>query len=294
MSWIIYVAIAIVVVLVVARRLSKRTSKNEIAVVTVDGVLRYGGKKFNKSNNLEKLLGLLDKIAKRKPKAIVVRVNSPGGTVAASEELYSSFKTLRAKGIKVVALMQDVAASGGLYASMAADHIVAHPGTITGSIGVIIRWYELPEALDALKINVRTVQSGPHKDILSFARSATQEEKSLLEGMVAETYEAFCKTVSEARNLSEEKVKSFADGRILTGRQAKNLGLVDEIGGFKEAVSAARRLAGITEGKERIKLFRIKSSPIESLTSSMGLSNYIHDVLPDIELSGIPLWLMLR
>src|SRR5579885_2672452 len=141
--------------------------------------------------------------------------------------------------------MSDIAASGGVYIALAADKIVANPGTITGSIGVIISSPNAAELLQKVGVGANVVKSGPYKDVLSPYRGMTDEERALIQGVINDAYAQFVEAVSSGRQIPVERVKEFADGRIFTGRQAKEWGLVDELGGLQTAVELAGQIAGI-------------------------------------------------
>lgn len=181
---------------------------------------------------------------------VLVRIHSPGGTVAAAQEIYESLKRLR-EVKPVVVSMGTIAASGGLYIAMASDTIVAEAGTITGSIGVRMEHLNLEELLKFAKVKYETIKSGRMKDLASISRSLTPEEKGLLEDVMLEIHEQFKKVVVESRKLKPESVAHFADGRIFTGAKAKELGLVDTIGDMGEAVKIAASKAGIV-GEPRL------------------------------------------
>lgn len=183
-------------------------------------------------------------------KAVVVRIDSPGGAVAPSQEIHS--RILRLKEVKtVVASMGTIAASGGLYSAVAAEKIVANPGTITGSIGVIVEFMNAEELLGKIGLKGYVVKSGKYKDVGSPLRKMEDEEKKLIQAVIDEVNNQFIKAVAEGRNLKFEDVKAIADGRILTGSQAKEKGLVDELGGLQEAIELSARMAGI-EGKPEV------------------------------------------
>jgi protease-4 len=184
-------------------------------------------------------------------KAVVIRVNSPGGTVAASQEILDEIKKTRKEGKKVVVSMGDLAASGGYYISCHADRIFADQGTITGSIGVFVGGLNLTELAKKIGVDMTVIKSGKFKDILSPWRPMTDEEKQLLQETVNDVYGQFLEEVSTGRGIPMDQVVAIADGRILTGRQARNLKLVDEIGGLQDAVAAAAKLAGL-KGKPEI------------------------------------------
>lgn len=176
-------------------------------------------------------------------KAILLRINSPGGTVAAVQEIHTEILRCKRKGKKVVASLGDVAASGGYYLAAAADHIVADPGTITGSIGVIAQFGNLESLFQKIGVRLQVIKSGEHKDIGSPARALTPEERRLLQASIDDAYAQFVEAVAQGRRLEPSKVRPLADGRIFTGRQAKDVGLVDELGGRRDAVEMAIRLA---------------------------------------------------
>lgn len=174
----------------------------------------------------------------------VVRIESPGGLVAASQEILEAMKELGKKK-PVVASMGSVAASGGYYVACGATKIFANPGTITGSIGVRMEHVMIGDLLKWMKIKRETLKSGKFKDLASIDRPLTPEERAILEGVLADIHRQFKEAVAKARNLDLDEVGKIADGRIFTGREAKDLGLVDELGGFTEALRRAGDLGGI-------------------------------------------------
>lgn len=178
-------------------------------------------------------------------KAVVLRINSPGGSAAASQEIAQEMKRLSLSGKPVVVSMADAAASGAYWISAGADKIIANPATITGSIGVIMPVQNYVELYDKLGIEMENITSGKHKDMGSPSRPLTDEERNILKSMVNDIYNQFIEVVAEGRNMKLEEVKKIADGRIFTGRQALELGLVDELGNYYDAVAAAAELAGI-------------------------------------------------
>lgn len=241
-------------------------------------------------------LDLLEKVVKEEIKALVVRVNSPGGTVATSQELYKSLRRLSDKhNVKVVVSMGDLSASGGVYVAMAGDYILAHPGTVTGSIGVLIRSGNFQALLDKLGIRSDVIKSGKYKDILSFDRSVTEEERKLLQDITDDTYDQFIHLVADRRHLPVEKVKTFADGRIFSGRQALDYGLVDALGDLHDAVEKARELAGLTlEVPPRlVKLKKPVPAWKHLLKGSVfDAAQPLGGIFADHEsLRGVPLWL---
>lgn len=180
-------------------------------------------------------------------RAVVLRVNSPGGDVVASDEIYRALQRLDKP---VVVSMGSMAASGGYYISVAADHIYATPYTLTGSIGVISQFFNAEELLDDLGVDVITIASGDVKDFGNFARDMTEEEREYWQAVINETYEGFVGIVAEGRDLPVDEVREVADGRVVLGADAVELGLVDELGYFEDAVAKAGELGGI-EGEPR-------------------------------------------
>ncbi|MGB9802488.1 signal peptide peptidase SppA [Desulfofundulus sp.] len=178
-------------------------------------------------------------------KAVVLRLNSPGGTAAGAQEIAAEVDNLRKSGKKVVASMGDAAASGAYWIASRADKIVANPGTLTGSIGVIMQTQDLQGLYSKLGISTRTFKSGPHKDMGSPSRPVTPEEQDIFQGMVNDIYDQFLRAVAEGRKMELDRVKKLADGRVYTGRQAQKLGLVDELGNLRDAIRLAGRLAGL-------------------------------------------------
>jgi protease-4 len=260
--------------------------KNRVAIVEIDGIItdsQYGASR-------EKVLEALEQVETMSARAAVVRINSPGGTVGTSQEIYQAIKNLREKGIPVVASLGDIAASGGIYVAVAADKIVSNAGTITGSIGVVLKANNLRALYQKIGVEAEVVKSGPYKDILSTFRPLTDEERALLQEVIDNTYEQFVKAVATGRNLPEEKVRSFADGRIFTGQQAQELGLVDEIGGLERAIELAAELGRIVGRPRKVKVMPRKRGLFGRLFNTMDRVELELELIRG--LSGIPLWLM--
>jgi len=177
-------------------------------------------------------------------KGVVLRIDSPGGAVAPTQELHRELVRLRQEK-PVVTSMGTIAASGGYYLSCATDWIVCNPGTLTGSIGVIMEFTNLQELFRKIGVGTKTIKSGKFKDIGNPAREMTPEEERLLKEMILDTYEQFVEAVLEGRDLDEDSVRPYFDGRILTGRQALGIGLVDELGNLNDALVKAAELAGL-------------------------------------------------
>lgn len=211
------------------------SSPNRIGVIEVRGLI----------DNVQEPMKALKEFRKdSNVKCILLRIESPGGGIGPSQELYKELRrTIETK--PVVASMGGVAASGGYYIAAATNRIVANPGTITGSIGVIIYFPNLKELFEKVGLNTVTIKSGRFKDVGNPGREMTLEERELMQKTIDEAHSQFIADVAQARNLPEEKVREIADGRILLGKTAQQLGLVDEMGNFQDAVKAAAALGKI-------------------------------------------------
>ena len=183
-------------------------------------------------------------------KGVVVRINSPGGAVAPSQEIHDAVIRVRKKK-PVVASFESVAASGGYYVAVAADKIVTNPGSMTGSIGVIMDFANLSELYKWAKVERFNVKSGKFKDVGNDTRAMTPEEKELMQAMINNVYQQFVRAVADGRKLPIDKVTELADGRVYTGEQAVKLGLADELGGMDMAVEQLKKIAKI-EGKTNL------------------------------------------
>lgn len=220
---------------------------DRIALVRVEGVITGASQGFmGGAASAERLVMVLRRVARdRSVKAVVLRVDSPGGSAAASQEIRDEILRVKEAGKKVVVSMGDVAASGGYYVSCAADRIIASPGTLTGSIGVIWAQPEFSELFKKIGWREQVVKSGPHKDMGSIARPFTPEEKQIVQGLIDDIYDQFVTAVAEGRRgkLTREQVRRLADGRVYTGRQALKLKLVDDLGNLRYAIRSAASMA---------------------------------------------------
>ncbi len=196
-------------------------------------------------------------------KAIILRIDSPGGGVGPAQEIYREVLKAKSKK-KVVTSMGSVAASGGYYIACASDIIVANPGTITGSIGVIMQFSNFEELFKKIGIKGVVIKGGEYKDIGSPFRDMTPEEKKIMQEVIDNVHQQFIQAVAEGRKLERIKIIQIADGRILTGEQAKRLGLVDQLGNLQDAIDTAAKLAGI-KGKPQIIYPKKKFSLLELL-----------------------------
>jgi protease-4 len=231
------VVIALVVIPMIGGAASavKGAMGPKVAVIELAGVIEDAG---------DVLKALYEEARDKDTKAIVLRVDTPGGAVAPSEEIFSAVKKLKAEK-PIVVSMGSLAASGGLYSSVSASKIFCQPGTQTGSIGVILQIPNFTTVADKVGVHMVTIKSGALKDAGNQFRPMTEEERKFLEDVASRVHKNFVQAVAEGRNLPIEKVKSFADGRVLLGSEAKELGLVDDFGDVYDAARAALALAKV-------------------------------------------------
>ena len=231
-------------------------------------------------------------MGQRECPALLLRIDSPGGTVGDSQEIHAAIGRLRAKGCRVVASFGNISASGGVYLGVAAEKIVANPGTITGSIGVILRGNDLSRLLERIGIRFETVKSGLYKDILTPDRALTEAERTLLQELIDASYGQFVAAVAEGRGLEEARVRSFADGRVFTGAQALALGLVDALGDEEAARLLAADLAGLDPERTKPVTFGKPPKRFSRLLPGSQLLGQLHTALSqELAWAGQPLWL---
>jgi len=212
-------------------------SGNQVAVLDLEGTI----------TDSRDFVGQLKEYGNRPSvRSVVIRINSPGGGVAASQEIYEAVKKFRAdSNKKVIVSMASVAASGGYYVACAADRIFANPASITGSIGVIAQWYNFGDLLRWAKMQDIVIKTGDFKDAGSSTRPLTDAEKEYFQSIIDSMLDQFVSAVASSRNMEEEDVRNLADGRVFTGQEAKENGLVDELGTYQDAIDEAARMAGI-------------------------------------------------
>ena len=229
-------------------KLGIRESGQGIEIVRVEGPIEMtgGAKTFGIPQGAEAIVKQLNDIEHNSNiKGVVLRINSPGGTVAATQEIYEKIWKLRKKNIIVVASMGDVAASGGYYAASACNYIVANYGTITGSIGVISYSPNLKRLFDKIGIEMNVIKSGKYKDILSSHRDISPAERALIQEMIDLSYHKFVKDIALGRNMNQDDIILVADGRVMNGETALASGLIDQLGTFEDAIMKAKELAGL-------------------------------------------------
>jgi protease-4 len=183
--------------------------------------------------------------------SLVLRINTPGGTVTASDMLYHELRLFKQKKkIPIIASIMDVGASGGYYVAMGADKIVAHPSSVTGSLGVIMLTMNANGLLEKIGVHANAITSGPRKDMGSPFRAMTDEERAIFQGVINGFYERFLAVIKEGRrHLTSDEIRKLADGRIYSGEQAKAVGLVDSIGYLDDAIELAKKDAGLTDAR---------------------------------------------
>ena len=262
----------------------RRKSRKRMARIIIEGPITGGTRKT--------VLKAIRQVEEREFPALLLRIDSPGGTVGDSQEIHAALSRLKGKGCHVVASFGNISASGGVYVGVAAEKIVANPGTITGSIGVILRGNNLSKLLEKIGVKFETVKSGIYKDILSPDRSLSNEERQLLQSLIDSSYEQFVEAVSNGRNLSKDDVRKFADGRVFTGTQAKELGLIDELGDEDHAKRLAAKLAELDDENIRpVTLGKPKKKLIGFLPGSKLISNLFEIINMELTNNGQILWL---
>lgn len=248
-------------------------ARNQVAVIPVTGEI------VSSSPVVEQLSDFADD---RSIRAIVVRINSPGGAVAPSQEIYEEILRIREEtGKPVVASMDIVAASGGYYIASACDHIVANPGSITGSIGVIAQWFNLEDLVQWAKLRPETITSGSMKDVGSPFREMTAEERDYYQRIITQLHEQFIEAVIVGRDgrMTAEEVRKVADGRVFTGTEALELKLVDQTGGLTQALRKAGEMAGLRGEPSPVYPRVAKPGLLDVLAESRQASGLVQKIL---------------
>jgi len=244
---------------------------DRVALIRIEGVI---------TDSRETTEELKEYVKNPSIKAIVLRVDSPGGAVAPSQEIYEEVRKAVAKK-KVLVSMGSVAASGGYYIASPATRIVANPGTLTGSIGVIMEIPNIEGLMNKLGIKTEVVKSGKHKDIASIFRGIGKEEREILQGVLDNVHTQFIKAVAEGRKMLPSDVEKIADGRVFTGEQALKAGLIDELGNLEDAVQTAAKLSGI-KGEPVIVSKKERFSLIDLIRE--GVPEELTDIIPTVKL----------
>jgi len=216
-------------------------------------------------------------------RSVVVRLDSPGGGVAASQEIYDAVRKVRDGGKHVVVSMGSVAASGAYYVACAADSIVSNPGTLTGSIGVIMSFPNTEELFRKVGVRFDVVKTGKFKDIGSFSRPMTDDEKELLQGVLSNVYEQFVNAISDGRNMDREDILPYADGRIFSGDQALEYGFVDRLGDLSDAIDLAAEMGGIEGRPTIVRKERRRVSVLDFFEEKLNLVPGMRETGPRLE-----------
>jgi protease-4 len=253
-----------------------------VAIVEIEGMI------VDTSDLVRDLQDHLDDASVR---AVVVRINSPGGVVGPTQEVYAALRRLSRAGKPVVASLGAVAASGGYYIAAAADRIYANPGTLTGSIGVIMQLANVEGLFKKIGVEYVVVKAGLHKDIGNPARPMSPEERLILQSLLDDVHAQFIDAVAEGRHLQRAAVVAFADGRIYSGAQAKARKMVDELGGLEDAIEDAARLAGLPP-RPRVIRPRRHFSIVDLLRTELDLGRFAAGAGGLPSLSRVPLYLM--
>ncbi|MFN9622418.1 MAG: signal peptide peptidase SppA [Cyanobacteriota bacterium] len=262
----------------------RRKTRRTLARIAIEGPIL--------ASTRERVLKALRQVEERECPALLLRIDSPGGTVGDSQEIHAALLRLREKGCRVVASFGNISASGGVYVAMGAEKILANPGTITGSIGVILRGNDLSRLLERLGVRFETVKSGLYKDILAPDRALTEAERQLLQDLIDASYGQFVAAVAAGRGLTEEEVRRFADGRVFSGAQAQSLGLVDGLGDEEAARRLAAELAGLDPAHAKPVTFGQQPKRFAGLIPGRSLLRALADLFTiEVSLSGQPLWL---
>ena len=273
--WIFAIGVGILVLINLLFPDLDLSNDDRIALIRVEGVIL----------DSQTTIGELKRFSENPSvKAIVIRIDSPGGGVVPSQEIYDAVKRVRSKNNKaVIASMGSVAASGGYYIAAATDRIVANPGTLTGSIGVIMETANLEGLLQKIGVEGVVIKSGKYKDVGSPLRKMSADERGLLQAVMDDVHKQFIEAVAEGRSLELRAAQALADGRIFTGRQAKEAKLVDELGDLEDAIQLAAEVVGI-EGEPKVIEPRRRFSLREILDSKLSMIFPKLDVQPGVSL----------
>ena len=286
LRWFVYIFLGLLVLSAVLGRMGAKDvlydSEETLALVEINGMI-------NDSSDIVRQLRSYrrdDDI-----KGIILRIDSPGGAVAPSQEIYEEVLRIRAANKKIYASMGSLAASGGYYIACPVDRIFANPGTLTGSIGVIMAFTNAEKLIEKIGLQAEVIKSGRLKDVGSPMRKMTKEERRYLQKVADDVHAQFIEAVSKGRNLKPEETRQLADGRIFTGRQAIGLKLVDELGGLEKTITQLGKALGI-EGRPRVITEKPEKSFLELLLgskASTGLQNSLWPVhVPRLQYLWLP------
>lgn len=253
--------LAVVVGVLIRQKGQHPMGKSQIVILPVDGVITIDSGSSLSNVSVEDLVHTINELRDDDHvKALVLRINSPGGSVGAVQEITSALNKFRAKGKFVVSSFADVAASGGYYIACAGDKIVSQPGTLTGSIGVIMELPNVQNLLSKIGVSMQTIKSGSMKDSGSPFRQMTEQEKQYFLSLINDAYDQFYQAVKLGRKLDDATLKPLADGRVFSGKSALSNKLVDTLGDLEDAVNLAKTLAGLENKNPEIITHKEKPS----------------------------------
>lgn len=271
----VVVSIALLLLLVVSLTLALFQKniplRNKVALVSIEGPIL---------DSVDVVDEIKEYVKDHSIRAIILRIDSPGGAVGPSQEIYEEVKKASAEK-HVVVSMGSIAASGGYYIASPADMIFANPGTLTGSIGVIMEIPNIEGLMSKIGVQTEVIKSGKHKDMASAFKKMDKEDRDILQGVLDNVHEQFIRAVAEGRKLTVDGLRPIADGRIFTGEQAKGLRLVDELGTLEDAIRKAAELAGIS-GEPEVVSKKDKISFIDMLRSKFPKE--IADIFPSVKI----------
>ena len=260
------------------------SKRRQIARIEIEGAID--------GRTRTRVLKALKQVEEEQFPGLLLRIDSPGGTVVDSHEIYQALQRLQEKEVPVLASFGNISASGGVYIAMGASHIMSNPGTITGSVGVILRGNNLERLLDKIGVSFKTIKSGPYKDILSFDRELTPSEQQILQALIDNTYNQFVAVIAKARKLSIANVHEFADGRIFSGEQALELGMVDRLGTEADARKWVAELAQLDPDETKF-IDLGKPKKLGALSRIIPGQELWQRLRFELATSGLPLWLYL-
>lgn len=265
----LHAAVIVITLVLLFRQKTQPTWDNEtIVVIPIDGAISLTKGAMGRGQSVESILEVLKDVKDEKDvKAVVLRINSPGGSVGAVQEIYRAVQEVRKNGKFVVSSFGDVAASGGYYVACAGDKIVSNPGAITGSIGVIMQMPNVQGLLKKVGVSMETIKSGGMKDSGSPFRDMTPAERAHFSSVIMDAYDQFFDAVKAGRSLTDAELKPLADGRIFSGRMAQKAKLVDELGGLDTAIELAKKQTGLESKKPKI----VRKSEKKSLIRLLDL-----------------------
>lgn len=266
----VLLVIAVIISLILALLHENLPLGEKVALIRIEGPI------FDSKDTIDEIK---DYVKDLSIKAIVLRIDSPGGAVAPSQEIYEEVRKAVAKKTIVVS-MGSIAASGGYYIASPATRIIANPGTLTGSIGVIMEIPNMEGLMNKIGVKTEVIKSGKHKDIASVFRGINKEERDILQNVLDNVHDQFITAVSEGRKMLRDDVQTIADGRIYTGEQALKAGLIDELGNLEDAVKAAANLSGI-KGEPSVVSKEEKFSLISFLRGKMPKE--LTDMFPSVK-----------